>query len=232
MTHFLSKTQLRYVFLSGLVVTLLVGGFLIGSTLNTALQPSPQAAAADDSNPGGGALVDPPHRVDDFTLTSHTGDSISLHEMRGRAVLMFFGYTHCPDVCPTTLADYRRVKQALGDDADDVNFVFVSVDGVRDTPDVLTDYLSRFDPDFIGMTGDEATLRQIGAEYGLMFQLETVNVGHEHDDDHEHDLDDENYFVQHTSPSFLIDRDGYLRMVYFYGTEPETIAEGIRQVLR
>ena len=235
MIHSLLNSQLRYVFMSSpVLLLLLVGGFLIGSTLNTAFQSSPQAAAADDSNPGGGALVDPPHRVQDFTLTSHTGDSISLHEMRGRAVLMFFGYTHCPDVCPTTLAAYRRVKQALGDDADHVNFVFISVDGTRDTPDVLTDYLSKFDPDFIGMTGDEATLRQMGTEYGLMFQPETINVGHEHEDEHEHDhnLDDENYFVQHTSPSFLIDRDGYLRMVYFYGTEPEIIAEGIRQVLR
>jgi cytochrome oxidase Cu insertion factor (SCO1/SenC/PrrC family) len=82
------------------------------------------------------------------------------------------------------------------------------------------------------MTGDETTLRQMGAEYGLMYQQETLNVGHEHEHGHEHNLGDENYFVQHTSPSFLIDRDGYLRLVYFYGTQTEVIVEGIRQILR
>ena len=222
---------LRHVIIGALVVTLLVGGYLIGRMLNTLLQVPSQVNPENTSRPGAGAVVDPPYQVQDFTLTSHTGEPISLSDLRGRAVLMFFGYTHCPDVCPTTLADYRRVKQALGDKADDVNFVFISVDGERDTPDVLTQYLGQFDTEFVGMMGDETTLRQMGAEYGLMFQQETVNVGHEHEHGHDHNLDDENYFVQHTSPSFLIDRDGYLRLVYFYGTQPEVIVEGIRQVL-
>jgi protein SCO1/2 len=219
-----------------MVFALLVGVFLIGNTLNTILQVSPQSASTNDSRPGAGAVVSPPHQVQDFTLTSHTGEPISLSDLRGRAVLMFFGYTHCPDVCPTTLADYRRVKQALGDDANDVAFVFISVDRERDTPDVLTQYLGNFDTEFIGLMGDETTLRRIGEEYGLLFQQETISVGHEHEEGYEHqhgdDLDEENYFVQHTSPSFLIDRDGYLRLVYFYGTPPEVIVEGIRQVLQ
>jgi protein SCO1 len=221
----------RYAVMSVLVVTLLAGGFLIGSVLNTALLAPPQTVSTDDSRPGAGAVVSPPHQVQDFTLTSHTGEPLNLHDLRGRAVLIFFGYTHCPDVCPTTLADYRRVKQALGDDADEVAFVFISVDGERDTPDVLTRYLHNFDTAFIGMTGDETALRRMGAEYGLMYQQEALNVGHEHEHGHDHNLDDESYFVQHTSPSFLIDRDGYLRLVYFYGTQPDVIAEGIRQVL-
>jgi len=229
-----SNPALRYAIMGALVVSLLVGGFLIGSTLNR-LIPSP-AISTDLSRPGGGALVDPPRQVQDFTLTSQTGEPISLSDLRGRAVLMFFGYTHCPDVCPTTLADYTRVKQALGRDAGDVAFVFISVDGRRDTPGVIADYLDRFDSDFIGMTGDETTLRRIGAEYGLLFHQETASgegtdeEGHEHQE--EPGLDAESYFVQHTSPSFVIDRDGYLRMVYFYGTKPEVIADGIREVLR
>jgi protein SCO1/2 len=127
------------------------------------------------------------------------------------------------------------VKEALRDDAGDVSFVFVSVDGARDTPEVLSNYLGQFDAGFIGMTGDEAILRQMGAEYGLLFQQETISVNHEHEEGYEHEhveaLDSENYFVEHTSPSFLIDRDGYLRLVYFYGTDTDVIAEGIRQVL-
>ncbi len=219
-----------------LLITLLAAGYVTGSRLNTLFQANASSATTDAAMPAGAALVEPLHLLQDFTLTSHTGDPISLSDLRGQLVLMFFGYTRCPDVCPTTLADYRRVKQALVDDAGEVAFVFISVDGERDTSDVLAEYLSQFDADFIGMTGDEATLRRMGAEYGLLFQQETISVGHEHEEGYEHqhgdDLDAENYFVQHTSPSFLVDPDGYLRMVYFYGTEPEVIAEGIREVLQ
>lgn len=219
-----------------LLMVLLAAGYVIGSTLNTLFRSNAVPITADSTGSKGAAIVAPPHRLQDFTLTSHTGEPINLSDLRGRAVLMFFGYTHCPDVCPTTLADYTRVKQALGRDVEKVTFVFISVDGIRDTPDVLTQYLGQFDANFMGMTGDETTLRRIGAEYGLLFQQETNSAGHEHDETHQHqegqDLDTGNYFVQHTSPSFLVDVDGYLRMVYFYGTEPEVIAEGIRNVLR
>lgn len=218
-----------------LLIVLLAAGYVIGSTLNTQFQPNAVPVTADSAKSGGAAFVEPPHLVKNFTLTSQTGQPISLSDLHGRAVLMFFGYTHCPDVCPTTLADYTRVKQALGSNADEVAFVFISVDGKRDTPDVLTQYLGQFDAGFIGMTGDETTLRRLGAEYGLLFQHESSNLADGHEAEHEHqegqDLDIENYFVQHTSPSFLVDRDGYLRLVYFYGTEPSVIAEGIRQVL-
>jgi protein SCO1/2 len=223
---------IRVVFL----IVLLATGYIIGLTINTLFQTNAISATTDATTPTGAALVEPPQLLQDFTLTSHTGDPIRLSDLRGQAILLFFGYTHCPDVCPTTLADYRRVKQALGEDADKAAFVFISVDGARDTPDVLTQYLRQFDSSFIGMTGDETTLRQVGAEYGLFFQEEAISVGHEHEDGYTHrhgdDLDTENYFMQHTSPSFLVDPDGYLRLVYFYGTEPEVIAEGIRQILR
>ena len=197
---------------------------------------SPDSEPTLQQSPGGVARVDPPHQVQDFTLTSDQGEPISLSDLHGRSVLMFFGYTHCPEECPTTLAGFKRVKQTLGDDANDVAFVFISVDGKRDTPEVMNAYLDNFDPDFIGMTGDEALLREVGAEYGLMFQQEatTIDQQHEEGDDHEHDdeLDQENYFVQHTSPSFLIDPDGYLRYVYFYGTDPDAIANSIQQTLQ
>jgi len=222
----------------GLLIALLAGGYLLGNVVNTVLpfQTSPSSDPVVDSRPSSGAIVNPPYQVQDFTLTSHTGEPLSLSDLRGKAVLMFFGYTHCPDICPTTLADYRRVKNALGDDADEVAFVFISVDGARDTPEVLAAYLGRFDSEFTGLTGDETVLQQIGSEYGLIFQQETINVEHEHEAGYEHepgdDLQAENYFVQHTSPSFLIDRDGYLRMVFFYSTKPSAITEGIRELLQ
>lgn len=214
-----------------LLIILLAAGYVIGSTLNAQSQPNTFPITADSTKPKGAAVVEPPHRLQNFTLTSQSGEPISLSDLRGRAVLMFFGYTHCPDVCPTTLADYTRVKQALGRDAGKVAFVFISVDGRRDTPDVLAQYLGQFDANFIGMTGDETTLRRIGTEYGLLFQHETSSLGGKHEHHEEQDLDARNYFVQHTSPSFLVDADGYLRMMYFYGTESSVIADGIRHVL-
>lgn len=200
---------------------------------------APVADSSASAGAAGIASVNPPHRLQDFTLTSKSGDPIRLSDLRGRAVVLFFGYTHCPDVCPTTLADYRRVKALLGDQARDTSFVFVSVDGERDTPEQMTGYLDQFDPEFVGMTGDVESLRRIGAEYGLAFSEERVTIAGDHADHHvegdaEGDelLDQQNYFVQHTSPSFLIDRDGVLRMVAFYGTKPETIAASVRQLLQ
>lgn len=230
------NTGLRYAIPIIFIIGLFAAGFLGGNLLNAGFQSPSQSVSADTSRPASGAVVDPPHRLQNFTLTASTGDPISLSDLRGRVVLLLFGYTHCPDICPTTLADYRRVKQTLGEAANEVEFVFISVDAARDTPEVLAEYLGQFDADFIGMTGTEATLRRIGAEYGLLFQQETISARHEHEAGHEHQheaaLDQENYFVQHTSPSFLVDRDGYLRMVYFYGTPPEVITEDIRQILK
>jgi len=182
-------------------------------------------------SPAGGARVQPPRQVSDFTLTSDTGEPVSLSDFRGEAVLFFFGYTHCPDVCPNTLANFTRVKEALGETADDVTFAFISVDGERDSPDVIADYLAQFDSEFVGMTGSAEQLREIGREYSLQVGRETINVDHEHTEGDEHDLDEENYFVQHTSPAFLLDPEGYLRRLYFYGTGPDIIAAGIREML-
>ena len=178
-----SNPGLRYAMLIALLVGLLAGGYLIGSGLNAIFQAPVSSASAGDTHPPAGAVVNPPRRVQDFTLTSKSGAAISLSDLRGKALLMFFGYTHCPDVCPTTLADFKRVKQALGDAAQQVNFAFISVDGLRDTPPVLTSFLDQFDSDFVGMTGDPAKLRQVGAEYGLAFEQDAAPAEDAHADD-------------------------------------------------
>jgi protein SCO1/2 len=230
-----SNNGLRYVIFLAAFVVLFAVGLFIGNNVNSLFGNEAKPSSTTESGSPGAAIVNPPHQVSDFTLTDQNGHELSLSDLRGKAVVLFFGYTHCPDVCPTTLADFGRVKQALGETAEDVRFVFISIDGARDTPQVMKSFLDQFDSDFIGLTGDETLLAQIGSEYGLMVSKDAVNVEHEHEDDHEHDdaeLNVENYFVQHTSPSFLIDRDGYLRLVYFYGTKPGTMVEGIQSLLQ
>lgn len=209
------SNRFRYVVVSVFVVVLFGLGILAGNSLNANVASSSEDDSGNEQKPGGAAIVEPPHAVQDFTLIDQNGEPMSLSNLRGQAVLMFFGYINCPDVCPTTLSDYTLVKDTLGREADDVTFVFISVDGERDTPELMADFLSYFDSEFIGLTGDEDVLRQIGAEYGLMFEPDGT----------------ENYAVQHTSPSFLIDPDGYLRMVFFYGTDTDDIANGISEIL-
>ncbi len=167
-----------------------------------------------------GTLLDPPKDVADFTLTDQTGAPFTMSSLHGQAVVVYFGYTNCPDVCPTTLADYKRLKADLGTDADQVRFVFVSVDGQRDTPQRLNDYMNAFDPTFIGLTGEDATIRTITRDFGVFFQRVTsANTS-------------EDYLVDHTASTFILDREGRLAMVFSYGTDPAIMAQRIqREVL-
>jgi len=173
--------------------------------------------AQPTSTPLPGTVLDPPRDVADFTLTAHTGEPMKLSDLRGKSVLIFFGYTHCPDVCPLTLAEFKKVKTELGSSAGQVAFVFISVDGERDTPERLTQYVTAFDPDFIGLTGDDSTLRTISRDFGVFFQRQNSN--------------DTNYLVDHTASSFVVDPDGRLHIVYPFDTDPAIIAQGIRKLL-
>jgi protein SCO1/2 len=167
-----------------------------------------------------GTILDPPRELADFTLTSHTGEPFRLSDLSGKAAVLFFGYTFCPDVCPITLSDFKLVKRELGEDAANVAFVFISVDGERDTPERLAMYVGAFDPDFIGLTGDEPTLRTIARDYGVFFQREV------------YENTEADYLVSHTASSFVVDPDGRLRIVYPYDTDPVIIAQGIQNMLR
>ncbi|GAB4431264.1 MAG: SCO family protein [Anaerolineae bacterium] len=162
-----------------------------------------------------GTLLDPPKEVGDFTLTDQDGQPFRLSDLRGRVALLFFGYTNCPDICPTTLSEFKRVKALLGDDAERVAFVFISVDGARDTPERLAAYVRAFDPQFIGLTGDDASLRPIARDFGVFYQRV----------DYESDV---NYLVDHTASTFVVDQQGRLRLVFPYGTDPAAIVTRLR----
>lgn len=184
------------------------------------------ANSADDAGeqpaytpPTEGTAISPPRELNDFTMTSHLGEPISLSDLRGKPVLLYFGYTFCPDICPTTLADMVRVRRGLGDQADAVAFVMITVDPQRDTPQVLARYLPNFDESFIGMTGDMATLRRISPDYGVYFN--TTAVANTSAD----------YLVDHTAALYLVDSAGALRTLYGYGIPPEVVTTDVQALL-
>ncbi|MEI2618716.1 MAG: SCO family protein [Thermomicrobiales bacterium] len=167
-------------------------------------------------------VIDPPREMPDFTLTSDSGQPLRLSDLRGTPVLLFFGFTHCPDVCPTTLGEFRQIKAKMGEKGEQARFVFISVDGSRDTPESLAAYLHAFDPAFIGLTGDEELVRTIGKDYYVYFERVTLGTA---------TAAGENYTVDHTTYSYLIDADGRLRVIYPFQAPTQMIADDIKSLL-
>ncbi|MCL5999623.1 MAG: SCO family protein [Chloroflexi bacterium] len=164
--------------------------------------------------------IDPPRTMPEFTLTDQDGKLARLSDFRGRAVLLFFGYTHCPDVCPLTMAQMKAVKNALGSDASQVAFVMISVDGTRDTPEVMKHFVKSFDPGFIGLTGNEASVQQIAKNYYAEFSRQESQDTH-----------GDSVIVGHTGYLYLLDRQSRWRFIYTSQTPAETIVLDIKQIL-
>lgn len=174
-----------------------------------------EGAAAFD----GILAIDPPVAIPAFELTDSMGNSVRLADFGGRHALLTFGFTHCPDICPLTLNDFERVRQLLGGLADKVTFVFISVDGTRDTPAVLRQYFEfRHLNDIKALTGDEATVQALGAPFGLSFEISDENKTG-------------GYLINHTTGSFLLDQAGRWIKRYQFGVPPHTIAADLRTLL-
>jgi protein SCO1/2 len=166
-----------------------------------------------------GTVLDEPLAVPDLTLTDQHGDAFRLNDQRGSVILLFFGYTQCPDVCPTTLATWRKVHEALGDDAGRVRFVFVTVDPERDTQERLGLHVNAFNPDFVGLTGSAEELEAVYRVFDVF---------------HEKDATSGNaagYLISHTATTFVIDPEGQWRLRLPYGTLVEDIVHDVRQLL-
>jgi len=209
---------LRVVRIASLIIALCAAGLIMYRIYSTPAATTGSANSLEEF-PEHGTLIEPPKPLSDFTLTSQDGKPLSLSDLHGKYVLLFFGYTHCPDVCPTTLSDFLQVKRQIGAASSEVRFVFVSVDGERDTPPVLARFVKNFDPGFIGLQGDDATLGRIGAEYGLYYKKEKVAGT------------SQPYSVTHSSSSYLLDRAGRMRMIYGFGVAPQVIATDIGTLL-
>ena len=165
-----------------------------------------------------GTIYEPPKALNDFSLMSHTGKPLRFSDLKGRPVLVFFGFTHCPDVCPLTLSEWSKVKTNMGANADKVSFVFVSVDGARDTPPVVADYLAKYDSSFVGLTGDQGMVMSIARDFGSYVEVPTTT--------------EESYEVVHGSYSFLVNEQGQLRKVYAYGMSADVISKDMLAMLQ
>ncbi len=168
-----------------------------------------------------GQVFSPATPVADFSLTDQQGVPWRLGDQRGKAILIYFGYTHCPDVCPATLSLFHDVAKQLGGDANRVRFVFITIDPDRDTPGVLGQYLNAFNPSFIGLTGTAAQLAPVHQSFGI-FRKQGVSATAT-------DLD---ATFTHTSNVFGIDPHGNLRVVHDYGDATEAFTHDARLLLK
>lgn len=166
-----------------------------------------------------GSVIDPPVAAPELALTDHNGQPYRLSEQEGKVVLIFFGYTNCPDVCPLTLSEYKQIKNDLGDSAENVEFVFISVDPERDTVERLREYVPLFDPAFIGLTGERAELEPVWKDYGVyQARQETDSAA--------------GYLVDHSSRIYVIDKNGNWRETFSFGMDTDLMAQDVDALLR
>jgi protein SCO1/2 len=155
----------------------------------------------------------------DFLLTDFNGRQRRLSDFRGKVVAVFFGYTHCPDVCPTTLAELASAVKKLGPDAGKVQVLFITADPERDTADVLRQYVTAFDPTFLGLRGTPEETAQVAKAFKVLIQK---NPG----------TDPNNYTVDHSSGTYVYDTSGRLRLYMSYGQSADLFAHDIAQLLK
>lgn len=155
----------------------------------------------------------------ELSLNGHDGKPRTLADFRGKVVLVFFGYTHCPDVCPTTLADAAQAMKTLGKDADRAQVLFVTVDPERDTPDVLSKYVPAFDPRFLGLHGDAAAIQKAAKEFKIFYEKRAGKTPGQ-------------YTVDHSGQSYVFDPQGRIRLVLRHDRLSQDLAEDLRTLLR
>lgn len=153
-----------------------------------------------------------------FELIDHAGQKRTLADYKGKAVVVFFGFTHCPDVCPTTLAEMAAVKKELGADGDKLQVLFVTVDPERDTQQALADFVPAFDPSFVGLYGTPDQTAKLQKDYKLFVQKVKNKVG-------------DGYSVDHTAGSYVYDPQGRIRLFVRSGQGPQTVLNDIKLIL-
>jgi protein SCO1/2 len=153
-----------------------------------------------------------------FSLTDHTGKPRTLADYKGKVVVVFFGYTQCPDVCPTTMAEMASVMQKLGPLADQVQVLFITLDPERDTQQLLAQYVPAFDKRFVGLRGTPEQTAKTAKDFKVFYsKVPGTEPG--------------SYTIDHTAGSYVFDRDGRLRLFIRHGQGPDPIVHDLRQLL-
>lgn len=165
-----------------------------------------------------GTLLQSPDKAPGFTLDSVLGE-LSLEDFRGQVVMLYFGYTFCPDVCPATLAEVSNAMELLGKQAEDVQFIMISVDPLRDSVEKLDEYVSHFYPGFLGVTGSEDEIASLATLYGVFYEKHagTEATG---------------YLIDHTATVMVIDQDSHLKLIFPFGAPAAEMAEDIAYLLK
>lgn len=187
-----------------------IAGVLVAMFVVPLLAPEPHEFA--------GTVLSSPEPAPSFTLTADTGARVGLEDYRDRVVLIYFGYTFCPDICPASMAELADAVDSLGEDRGDVQVLMISVDPARDTPEVLGEYVDYFDASFVGLTGSDAEIAAVAEDYNVFYQAEegTAATG---------------YLVDHWAGVMVIDRTGRLVELIGYGTTGEQIAGDVEEWL-
>lgn len=156
----------------------------------------------------------------DFQLTDHNGQPRSLQDFRGKVVVMFFGYTQCPDVCPTSMTELAEVKKLLGPDGDKLQGLFVTVDPARDTPEMLKAYMANFDPSFLALYADSPEkLAAVAKDYKVYYKKVEGKTP-------------TSYTMDHSAGSYVYDTEGRLRLYTRYGSGAPAMASDIKLLLQ
>ena len=166
-----------------------------------------------------GSVITPPLPVTNFSLVTANDEEFRLSDQKGKIVLLFFGYTSCPDVCPITLATFKQVHERLGNDAQNVKFVMITADPDRDTPEKAASYAARFNPKFIGLSGSLTDLEPIWQALGVFVEKQDSDGA-------------AGYLVSHTASVFVLDQSGSLFMTFPYSTTAIEMTEDIVQILK
>ncbi len=194
---------------STLIVAILLTSILLGATLFEYFGPKTIY----------GAVISPPKAMPNLTLQSDRGP-VSLSQFKGKIVILYFGYTFCPDLCPLTLGRLHQALTSLGSKANDIQVIFVSVDWKRDTPEKASKYARVFDPGFLGLTGTKIQIDEVTKNFGVYYQLNLPADA------------DGYYSVDHGSSVQVLNREQKLALLWPYDTQPDQIASDLQVVLQ
>jgi len=153
-----------------------------------------------------------------FTLTDHNGKPRTLADFKGKVVVVFFGYTQCPDVCPTTLSELAGIKKALGSQAERLQVIFITLDPQRDTPELMAGFVPAFDSSFLGLWGEQAVIDKVAKDFKVFAQKVPSK-------------DSKSYTIDHTAGSYVFDDQGHIRLFVRHGQGVDGLQKDLQRLL-